>query len=852
VINHRLQRHRPCRTLRAGAPLARGPKALVLCSWLAIESIASGAHAQDVLAQAPADARPAATQEQAATQERSAPPRTQPQQLEPVIVTARRRLENVQDAPVVMTTLTADRIDRYSIRSLEDMQAATPGLIVTRGSSGSGADLRLRGIGTTFSSIGIEQSVAVIIDGVYYGQGRVLNEALEDVSRIEVLKGPQALFFGKNSTAGVVSITTEDPGTQFEVKARAGYEFRSRERTGLFVISGPVTDTIGLRLALDGRHMSGGYVRNEAVPGIYTTTDAVTGIATPHVVPAPADRDLPGNRSLFARLTGTYAPTNDLKLTLKGTAGRMRTGSYTWNNKPWRCPAGFPPINPTEPCGDDFTVQQNPVPPEIAATRPDLNRYGGQLYTLYTSSGLTGRVEYTGDKFTLTSITNGQYSKFSAADDYDFTGGPAIFADENNNYHAFSEELRLQTRWDTPVNYMLGLFYQRTKLKFAQAGLILGSEDSSAETINRYATLTKRSTTRGETKSIYGQAIWTPVPAIEAAAGARYTDESKKSFFVQPYVNPFFTGVYALNNPIDLDQHFHDLSPEASLRWKPAEDLMVYGAWKEGYKSGGFSNSANQVVGIPADTLAFKPETVRGFEAGIKTTLLDKRLHVNLAAYRYVYSDLQLEFFNAPTIALVSTNIGSATTRGLELDAEFLPPGTRGLRLRGSVQHNIARYRDFIGPCYAGQTQAQGCDRLGPPPSNTPLQDLSGKRLAGAPKWTGSLGFDFDHPVPRGLVLGVSANVLYSSSYSTSPVAQPLDVQSSYTRLDAAIRLQSEDRRSELALIGRNLTNQFVATYGSDAPLSGTPPGGTTGTLAHQTGAFLPPRTVELQFTWRY
>jgi hypothetical protein len=114
------------------------------------------------------------------------------------------------------------------------------------------------------------------------------------------------------------------------------------------------------------------------------------------------------------------------------------------------------------------------------------------------------------------------------------------------------------------------------------------------------------------------------------------------------------------------------------------------------------------------------------------------------------------------------------------------------------------------------------------------------------------LGFDLDRPVPAGLVLGVSADVVYSSSYSTSPVAQPLDVQSSYTRLDAAIRLRSEDRRAELALVGKNLTNRFVVSYGSDAPLSGTPPGGTTGTLAHQTGVFLPPRTVELQFSWRY
>ena len=830
--------------MRFGAPPQCRPGALAVCA----SAVLLGSAGSIARAQAESGVEQSVAQAPGPTPAGSA----QPERLEPVVVTARRRLENVQDAPVVMTTLTGDRIERLNLRSIEELSAATPGLIVTRGNSGSGADIRLRGIGSTFSSIGIEQSVAVIVDGAYYGQGRVIDEAFDDLSRIEILKGPQALFFGKNSTAGVVSLTSEDPGTAFELKARLGYEFRSRETKGLFVISGPVSDTLGLRLALSGRYMDDGYVRNEAAPGIYTTTDAVTGAMTPHAVPAPGHRGLPANRSLFARLTGTYTPRNDLKLTVKATAGRLRTGSYTWTNKPWRCPSGAPPINPSEPCGDGFFLQQNPVPPDVAATRPDLNRYGGQLYTLYEPSGITARVDYSGERYTLTSITNGQYAKFSAASDYDFTGTPAIYADESNDHHAFSEELRLQTQWNAPVNYMLGLYYQRTKLKFGQAGLILGSEDTSAETINRYATLTKRSTTRGETRAVYGQVIWTPVPAVEAAAGARYTDETKKSFFVQPYVNPMFTGLYALNSPIDIDQKFHNLSPELSVRWKPREDLMVYGAWKEGYKSGGFSNSANQVVGSPVDTLAFRPETVKGIEAGIKTTLMDKRLHVNLAAYRYVYSDLQLEFFNVPTIALISTNIGSATTKGLELDAEFLPPRMRGLRLRGSVQHNVARYRDFIGPCYAGQTQAQGCDRVGPAPTNTPLQDLSGKPLAGAPRWTGSLGFDLDRPVKGGWLLGVSADVLFSSSYSTSPVGQPLDVQSSYSRLDAAIRLQSEDRRSQWALIGKNLTNRFVVSYASDAPLSGTPPGGTTGTLAHQTGIFLPPRTVELQFSWRY
>ncbi len=752
-----------------------------------------------------------------------------------------------------MTTLTGDRIERLNLGSIEELSTATPGLIVTRGFGGSGADFRLRGIGSTFTSVGIEQSVAVIVDGAYYGQGRMIDEGFDDLKRVEILKGPQALFFGKNSTAGVISITSEDPGAKFELKARVGYEFRARERKGTLVVSGPVSDTVGLRLALSSRHMDGGYMRNEAAPGTYTTTDAATGGSTGHPVAAPGKRDLPANRSLFGRLTATYAPRNDFKLTLKATGGTHRSGSSTWNEKLWKCPSGTSASHPAEPCGDSFFVQQNPVPADIAATRPDLNRYGGELYSLYKSSGLTARVDYEGEKYSLVSITNGQYMEHSEASDYDLTGAPFIYADGSTDYRAYSQELRLHTKWNAPINYMLGVLYQRTKLNFSRTPMILGSENSAADPIHRYATYSQVSATRGETKVISAQVIWAARPGLEVAAGARYTDEVKRSFFVQPYVNPMVAGIYALNQRLESDQHFNDLSPEVSLRWKPTEHLTTYAAWKAGYKSGGFSNSGVQsLLGSSIDTFTFRPETVKGIEAGLKATLLDQRLHVNLAAYRYAYSDLQLEFFNTPTLAPITTNVGSAITKGFEMDAEFLPPGTRGLRLRGSVQHNIARNRDFIVSCYAGQTQADGCNRVGPPPNNTPLQDLSGKPLINAPRWTGTMGFDHDRPIRGGLVLGVSAAVSYSSSYSVSPLGQPLDAQPSYTRLDAAIRLQSESRRSQLALIGKNLTNKFIVSYAADTPFTGSLPGGVMGTLADQTALVLPPRTVELQFSLRY
>ncbi|MBK8272973.1 MAG: TonB-dependent receptor plug domain-containing protein [Sphingomonadales bacterium] len=127
------------------------------------------------------------------------------------------------------------------------------------------------------SSGGVEQSVAVIVDGAYYGHGRTIDEGFFDLARVEVLKGPQALFFGKNATAGVISITTADPGDAFEGLAKVGYEFRSQSVYAEAVASGPISDTLGIRVALRGSKMYGGYTKNRATQAFYNTIDVATG-----------------------------------------------------------------------------------------------------------------------------------------------------------------------------------------------------------------------------------------------------------------------------------------------------------------------------------------------------------------------------------------------------------------------------------------------------------------------------------------------------------------------------------------------------------------------------------------------
>jgi outer membrane receptor protein involved in Fe transport len=389
-------------------------------------------------------------------------------------------------------------------------------------------------------------------------------------------------------------------------------------------------------------------------------------------------------------------------------------------------------------------------------------------------------------------------------------------------------------------------------LSFSQAGEFFGAENTLAAPTNRYVSVLKQSATDGETLAGYAQLIWRLQPGWELAAGARYTYETKDSNFLQPYVNPFFATLYAANEPLAARQRFHDASPEVTLTWQMDRTTTVYAAYKTGYKSGGFSNSADTVVNSAGvNDLTFKPETVNGIEAGLKATALPERLRLAFAVYRYRFNDLQVDYFNAQNFALITTNAGAALSAGAEAQAEYLPARLKGWKVRASAAFNIAHYQHYLGPCYAGETLAAGCDLLGPAPDRSPLQDLSGKPTADSPKWTGSLGADYERRV-AGLLLGCSGELRFSSRYAVSPFAQPVAFQPAYTNVDAGLRVGSTDGRWQVTLTGKNLTNNFVVTYASDAPSTGSPPGLTTGHLADQIGLFAPPRTLELGLSYRH
>ena len=140
--------------------------------------------------------------------------------IEEIVVTARAQEDqSVRDIPVAITAFSEDAMDALGIESLDDIANTSASLEINRINSGSGVQIAVRGIASSPGSLGIEQSVAVMIDGVYFPQGRVINEGLFDTGQVAILKGPQSLYFGKNATAGAIVISTNDPGDEFEFKA---------------------------------------------------------------------------------------------------------------------------------------------------------------------------------------------------------------------------------------------------------------------------------------------------------------------------------------------------------------------------------------------------------------------------------------------------------------------------------------------------------------------------------------------------------------------------------------------------------------------------------------------------------
>jgi iron complex outermembrane receptor protein len=361
---------------------------------------------------------------------------------------------------VAVSVMTLEQIERTGVDSLESFAAGNPQLFVGRASNGSVAQITMRGIGSQATSIGVEQSTAVVLDGVYCGHGFFLNEGMMDISSIELLKWPQALYFGKNATAGVVSINTANPTDVFEAQLRADYEFEAEDTTIEEYISGPITDNFQGRLFVNAPDMSGGYFDNKAQSTDIGFFDIATGDLNVYNQ-APNRGGQPGSEEYYVRGALLWPSSDPLSISLKASAFEKDDESNAWNYVPMACASGFTQPNPKIACKKNFDVYVPNTPSGVAGNLPNI-KSDGSPYNLYESYAVTVDIEYAFEAMTLTSLTNyNTYRNGWGLSQNVPSPTSFVAATQDTTLDSWSNETRLQSDFGGDFDFMVGVSFAK-------------------------------------------------------------------------------------------------------------------------------------------------------------------------------------------------------------------------------------------------------------------------------------------------------------------------------------------------------------------------------------------------------
>lgn len=749
--------------------------------------------------------------------------------LEEIVVTARKQSESMNDVPVAVSVITPAEIRNNDATDLQKLAELTPQVFAGEVTTGTGVVLSIRGIGSSPFDAGIDQSVSVVVDGIQLSRGRIIQEALFDLRQVEVLEGPQALFFGKNSPAGVIALHSEDPTNTLQGYVRTGYEFEADERFGEGAISGPITDTLRYRIAFRADAQDG-YIRNIAPSGPDPFTPGL-------IVPGAWSASVPGSEHFAGRLALDWTPWDNFDAILKVTGGDTYINDGAGNSSVY-CANGAGqtvfgvPVPPSESaCYKSFVKSAGALPPMFAVNYPYAD--GGVPY-LHSNLGLASlTLTETLKDATLTSTTGYYRQNVSDAANSDGTPWATIYDAEHEAYTLFTQELRAVTTFDFPVNYTGGLYYENFHRPHFNAPFLLDEGLNPAS--GNYTNNEQEIQNDGATYSAFAQARWEIISTLEAAAGARWTGESKNVVYNQISVNPgnILGPFHPVGEPFGGHYWDHNISPEATLTWHPEQGQTLYVAYKQGYKSGGFANTAVIPATETLKDLEFGPESSKGAEIGYKAEMLDHSLRFDVTAYRYNYSGLQVSAFDAATISYLLSNAASSRTQGIEGNVKWL--AMTGLTISSAMGFNHARYVDFPNAqCSPGQTAATGCVNG--------VQNLSGQPLGRAPDFVGNVGADYSIPIAEWKV-DVGADADYTSSYQVSDTDDPNEVQNAFWKLNASVRVTPPGGHLDVSLVGRDLTNTRYLIYSSGAAGGGT---------YNYNGYYNRPREIMLEAAYHY
>jgi iron complex outermembrane recepter protein len=573
--------------------------------------------------------------------------------LEEIIVTAQKRSESVQEVPVAISAFSAEMVANTGVDTINDLIPMIPGL--NGSSSGIATNAwGIRGISTNDWSAGSEPSVGVFIDDAYIGRNVLATGAFFDIAQIEVVKGPQGTLFGRNSSVGAISLTTNKPADEdsLDVGLAAG----SEGQKGYNLVANMAGDNgLAVRFAYHGSRLDGIW------------------------------QDVPNSRNAFTdrddmRLSASWHISEDLDALL--TYSRSDSSSNmggTYN-------AGLSTVAP----GEEF-------PDQIAKSTEDAEAA--------ESDGISMRLVWNlGNDMTLTSITDRRSFDYSYAQDADGTaddalidavfaigaGGSSLEFGNVTIQDSFSQEFRLNGSTDNS-DWFVGVSYFNEDIGESTRLDLIGTALGMA-VLAQDLTLTK-----GDTKAlgIYGDVTWSATEKFNLTAGLRWSDD-EKSWCTDGDAGIFLVAVITLEE-LCATQSWSEVTPRLVADYSLSDNVMLYASVSKGYKGGGFNTAAADFDGdFVGDAVAgFNPERNQAYELGLKSTLADGRMQFNAALFSNDYEDLQL--LSATLGGILVENAAEADTQGLELEWTYLATENLILRANMAVLDSEFTAGAFIG-----------------------------------------------------------------------------------------------------------------------------------------------------------
>ncbi len=757
-------------------------------------------------------------------------------QLDQIVVTAQSREQGLQDTPISISAVPGEKLVDTAIQKSQDLQFLVPNFTMTE--TGIATNVFIRGIGSGINQA-FEQSVGTYIDGVHYPRAQQTRSPFLDLERVEVLRGPQAILFGKNAVAGALNITTAKPTDYATGYLSGSYEFLDNEYIVEGAVSGPLTENIRARVA--GRYRDhDGYVENLTL-----------------------DRTEPQREDWMIRGQIEADLSSSLTVNLKAEVGQFDvTGRNieVVGELPSVAPGPFNGLTYAQILAGGFSAD-----PSVLNTTQDGMRSSNGDFSNNETQTYVANIAWNAGDFEIRSITAYQKFEYDELCDCDFTGAVVFDALLQEEYTQWSSELRVTSPvWDH-FDFVGGLYWQTSDHNYMDqiavptnsilVPAINALTSSSAGLAVAGTQAAREATTDSDLYSAFLQLNVRPMDRLELQLGGRLTHETKDgtrtlsitdlAFDPLPmaqisapliYGNLFgitstnlttlaaspapalsvpATGLLAALGELPVAGELEEtrFSPDIKLVWDATDDLLLYASWARGYKSGGFdfrANNRNFFTTID-ESFQFDDEQATNYELGGKISI-GSSAEINFAGFFTKFDDLQISIFDG----VLGFNVGNAASAeiiGLEVDGRWAV--TDYLTLSAAAAYTDFEFTDFEnGQCYFGQTPDS--------PSIPGLCDYTGNSNQLVSDFQSTMTVDLHFPVFDRYELSYVTDLFYTSEYDASATFDPALVQGGYATVNMRMGIGPQDGGWSIALLGKNLTDQEFLQFGGDLPLAGS------------------------------